>query len=120
MANSRRVVYMDCPVCGVNVRGVSLIYGKLKIILHNCPDCHKEWHEITLLHSMGMPELIEMLEHTQKRHSRNHSHICRKIIWFLESKIDAMTYEATEEGQRKRKYDLWERQFIAMSTEEAY
>lgn len=112
---------MDCPECGTNVKGVAVQYSILRLTLHNCPCCRKEWHSIELTDpAADRPMLVDLLEKQHRRYANTGSDHIKKVIWWLQSKIDSMAYEQTEEGQRKKKMDLWERQFINQATEEPY
>lgn len=111
---------MDCPNCGTDVKGLSLVYGVVSVTMHNCPCCSREWHSVKLTKDVGRPELVEVLERTQRKQAQSGSSALKKIVWYLESKIDAMLHEQSDEGQRRRKMDLWERQFIKDSTDEVY
>lgn len=111
---------MDCPNCGTDVKGVSLIYNIVKVTIHNCPQCRREWHVVLLTKEAGRPELVEVLEKTHRKQAQSGSDILRKIIWYLESKIDAMLHDQSDPGQRKRKMDLQDRQFLKQATDEVY
>lgn len=120
MADNRKVVYMNCPKCGKDVRGLSLVYGKIKITMHKCCNCGREWHLVTLEESVGLSEMVEILERCQKRYAVIPTDPLKKVIWFLISQIDHITLGDGEEAKRKRKADLWERQFLSQANREVY
>lgn len=104
---------MDCPKCGKAVGGIGLVVGFVKITTYKC-SCGRVWRFKGLLQPFQVAAYAGEIDRLSVKYpSAKPTHV-RIAIEYLQAKIDDHHRSALdrEEALRKKKADLWERQFM--------
>lgn len=104
---------MDCPVCGSNVGGVSLLVGIVRIASFACP-CGRHWRLRTFVGEPTIHDVTNALEGLLKRYPGPRSDSVKHAIIFLETKQASMAaaHAGKSKAIRERAADAWERKFL--------
>lgn len=104
----------ECPQCGGSVGCVSLVVGIVKICTHHCKVCDKVWRHKALTITFSVPDMVTELERLHKRHVAFKPPHVKMAMNYLQVKIEshAASKMEKEAGVKRRRLDLWERNFM--------
>lgn len=113
---------MDCSRCGSKVGGVNLVVGIVKVTTCHCKDCGKVWRIKTLLVAFSVSVFVGELERLHAKYPDHRPVVIKSVMTYLQGKVDAhMATQLDEEAaKRKRRNDMWERQFLKDALGEDY
>lgn len=108
-----RGLKMECPNCGTKVGGVGLVVGFVKITTFKC-QCGRVWRLKGLLCTFQVAAFAQEIDRLHSKHPGAKPVHVRIAIEYLQAKLDDHQYSALakEEALRKKKADLWERNFL--------
>lgn len=112
---------MDCPKCGKSVGGVGLVVGFVKITTYKC-GCGRVWRLKGLLQPFQVAAYAAEIYRLSSKYPGVKPVHVRIAIEYLQVKIDDHHRSALdkEEAFRKKKADLWEKQFMKQALGEDY
>lgn len=105
---------MKCPKCGVEVGGMNMVVGFVRIETHRCKTCGKAWRQKVLLVPFCAHAITNEIERLLTKHPGKKPWHVQTALQYLQSKLDdhALSKLEKEAATKKRRLDLWERQFL--------
>lgn len=113
---------MDCPRCGSKVGGVSLIVGFVKVTTCHCKECGKVWRVKVILAAFSVSSFVGEIERLHAKYPGPKPPEIKSVMVLLQGKVDshAATQLDKEAATRKRRNDMYDRQFLKEALGEDY